>query len=124
MDCDHCNGTGLDSDEDLACGHCGGTGKVRNTTTQAASIKALRKTVLRAKGPQDPFQDGDVVRWTARSTTSRYTYAALRAGGRWWITGGANYYGHGPSCTYLGLTKILALPNTTDIRVASAWSAV
>lgn len=124
MDCNYCDGSGLrarSATDEVACAMCGGTGKVRNTTTQAASIKALRKSIRRARGPEDTFRDGDVVKWIANG---RYTYAALRANGQWWFTGHANYYGHGPHCTYLQLSRILARPETSDIRVASAWSAI
>lgn len=126
MNCDFCQGTGcihIAFGETLACGHCGGTGKVRNTATQAAAIKALRKTVTRAKGPRDPFQDGDVVRWESRGARL-YMYAALRAGGRWWFTGGANFYGHGPSCTYEQLTKILSRADIHQVHVSSTWSSL
>lgn len=117
MDCNACKGSGLSGD--LACRACAGTGRVRNTVTRADSIKTLRKSIRRAKGPEDTFVDGDVIKWQR----GQYTYVALRAGGSWWITGRANY-GLGPICTYQELSKILALPSTTDIRVASAWSAV
>lgn len=69
----------------------------------------------------DRFPEGTVVRW---KSGGRYTYAALKAGGRWWITGTANYYG-GRVFDYDGLLDILGRSDVSDISAAlNNWESL
>lgn len=124
--CAHCDGTGLVGNG-AACAVCSGTGRERATKVDEG-IKALRKKVGRTKASGDQFTDGAVIRWTFSGYVGparrRYCFAALRAGGRWWITGSGVTYGGKASYTYDELAKILAREDTTDVTVASAWSVL
>jgi len=122
--CTACGGTGLAGENDqFACRECGGTGKTRPMKVDEG-VKALRKKIGRTRGSQDPFTDGTVIRWVSNGSRGQaYVYAALRAAGLWWITGGAGYYG-APTKTYEELSKILARGEVSDVVVASAWASV
>lgn len=53
------------------------------------TIKALSEDV--SKSNRRKMKDGTVIRF--RSSNDRYTYAAIYAGGRFWITGTGTWYG-------------------------------
>jgi len=122
--CPACDGTGLAGDNgEHACRACAGTGKLRPMKVDEG-VKALRKKIGRTRGSQDQFTDGTVIRWVSNGSRGQaYTYAALRAAGLWWITGGAGFYGS-PAKTYEDLSKILARGDVSDVVVASAWTTV
>lgn len=52
----------------------------------ASTIKTLRKA---RKKKSNGIAEGTVVKWKS----SIYTYAAVYASGRWWITGSGRWYG-------------------------------
>lgn len=57
--------------------------------TQAEVARLLERAEEIRNRPEDDFENGTVLVWTQRggSTGVRYTYAALKVGGRWYITG-------------------------------------
>lgn len=80
------------------------------------SIKGLKKALK--KKVKDDFADGDVIRW---KSANKYTYAVVKAGGRWWITGTAVYYGK-QIFTFDEIIEILSLSEVSEIAVASEWT--
>jgi len=90
-------------------------------------VASLRKTINRVS---DPFSNGDVIRWRFKE---RYTYAALRANGQWWLTGRrpetmtyANLQDSysGRVLSYDELTSILSRPDVDQIVVCQSWELV
>lgn len=69
---------------------------------------------------RDRFPDGTTLRWRS---ADRYSYAALKAGGRWWITGGGSFYG-GNVFTYARLIDILRREDVSAIEAATEWTVV
>lgn len=91
------------------------------------AIKSLRKSVKKADA--DKFLDGAVIRWKATSGYSgiKYLYAAIRAGGKWYMMGrssGTNPYYPNSPCEYGDLTEILARGDVSDVEVASGWTSL
>lgn len=87
----------------------------------------LRQLIRQEQGPA--FQDGDVLRWLWEPAdrypdqeAKVYTYAALRAGGRWYVTGPTEQRQNGR--TWKELQERLAMPGITDLTLATGWSAV
>lgn len=125
VDCKVCGGTGVSPSNDrAACAACAGTGSERPTRVDEG-VKALRKNIKRNTSA-DPFRDGTVIRWLFNAGHGRhYCFAALRAGGRWYLTGtGVTYGDHRWYVSYEELAKILARGDTEDVVVASAWTTV
>lgn len=81
---------------------------------------ALKDSVARNT---DPFTDGDVIQWLSTGT---YSYSANRAGGKWYISGTANFYGAGThsGISYSRLVQILSRGDVSDIRHSTGWSEV
>lgn len=96
------------------------TTEKRSTTVDNEDIKALRKKVTKGVD-RDRFDDGTAIRWVSGG---RYTYAALKAGGRWWITGGsATFYGKSVF-TFTELVNILRRDDVSDVAVATSWETI
>ena len=76
--------------------------------------------------PADPFVDGDVVLFTKsmRMSTGNvmdYSYAALRAGGMWYITCD-NKTSHEPSkVDWFGLIKYAERNNIAEVEFTHIW---
>lgn len=85
------------------------------------AIRLLREKVS-ANEEIDPFEDGAVIRWKRRFNQrgTTYTYAALRAGGEWWMTGRI----HGTSYTFEDIVHILAEEGVFKIAVATEWESL
>ena len=81
-------------------------------------FNALKDSVTRNT---DPFEDGAVIQWLSTGT---YHYSANRAGGKWYISGTANFYGPGThsGVTYERLVGILSRADVSDIRHVTEWS--
>lgn len=61
--------------------------KLDRIDDQIAALEAERLRLLTQ--PADVYEDGDVVWFTktfGRSGSHRYTYAAVKVGGRWYVT--------------------------------------
>lgn len=91
------------------------------------AIKALSKAVGAANS--DKFEDGDVIRWQAKSGYSGilYTYAACRAGGQWYLTqatGRVNTYYPDAPWSYDELTEVLGRADVSSVFVATEWTAL
>lgn len=69
---------------------------------------------------KDKFADGTVIRYKA---ADRFTYALLKTGGKWWITGSGAWYGK-RTFDYDEVVEILGRSDVTDIRVATAWTEI
>ena len=80
--------------------------------------RAFDKLVKQVEKTADPFAEGDVIRFKAAGT---YTYAALKAGGRWWITGTSSFYRH-DGVTYEELVEYLGRSDVTHIDAATNWT--
>lgn len=63
---------------------------LRSKLAEASALEA-RLSVLETM-PEDPFADGDVVQWSRRfpGGGGTYTYAALKVGYCWYVTGRQN----------------------------------
>ena len=81
------------------------------------AIQAFREQVVTSA--KDKFAEGDVVRWIGGG----YRYAAIKAGGRWWITGTGNWYGT-HVFDYEGLIKALNRSDVTGVAVATTWREI
>lgn len=91
-------------------------------------FKKLRKDLGRAIN-QDPFKDGTVIRWDwtpnysdafiASGGARKYTWVALRAGGRWYVTGQNERV-----LDYEGLVELLARDSSSNVEVATAWESI
>lgn len=83
------------------------------------SVSKLREAIGEK---DDDFAEGEVIRWTSGG---RFTYAAVKAGGRWWISGNGTWYG-GHVFDFEALVKILGRSDVTNVEVADpdAWSPV
>lgn len=86
-----------------------------NMTGLAALREALAEKV------SDTFEDGTVFRWTSGG---KYDYAAIKAGGRYWLSGTYDFYNNGGVTDYTGLLDIFSRPDVTDIKIATGWEAV
>lgn len=66
----------------------------------------------------DKFKNGTVIRWKHRFSQGgkKYTYAALKAGGRWYLTNQ-----QGTMLTWDQLVERLNADGVTGVRVASGW---
>ena len=80
------------------------------------AFKALAKAVDKADA--DKFSDGDVIRWQFLGS---YTYVAVRANKRWFISGTVGTYNHN-GVQYETLTKYLADERVSAIQYATSWS--
>lgn len=80
----------------------------------ATKVKALRK----ALSARDPFDNGDVLMFERELGRRSYSYAALKAGGRWYVTG--SYAG---SLTFQELIEE-HLEDAEAIRVVTATEEV
>ena len=89
------------------------------TVASAKGGLAVLTEALKNKAA-DTFKEGDVIRW---KSGDKYTYAVVKAGGRWWITGTAVYYGK-QIFTFDELVKILQMSEVTDIAVAVDWASI
>lgn len=86
------------------------------------AVKVLTKRLKKKKDKgRKPFADGTVVAWVGGGL---YKYAAIFAGGRWYITGGARFYGGKPSYSDEEFMNILGRPDATDVRVAAEWTVI
>lgn len=85
-----------------------------------AALLKLRSDVEQMS--EDPFKDGDVIRWKRRYPESShlYTYAALRAGGIWFVTGRSV-----GGISYEVLVKqYLSVDGVLKISIATEWVPV
>ena len=69
----------------------------------------------------DEFKDGAVIRWRKRFNTSgrKYTYAALKAGGRWYLTNRS-----GSALSWDDLVALLNEDGVTKVKVATGWREI
>lgn len=88
--------------------------------------KAKRLLKAAIKNQSDMFSNGTVVKWVSYSESGRlyYTYAALKTGDKWWITGEYDFYGVGRSFSYETLVKILARDEVRNVQVSATWDAL
>jgi hypothetical protein len=84
-------------------------------------MKAFDKLAKKVTTKADQFADGDVIRWVAEGNTKDYIYAAVRAGGRWWITGTSQWYVHS-GVTYDQLVEYLERDEVVAIQAATEWT--
>ena len=82
------------------------------------ALKALKKALKNKM--TDEFEEGSVIRW---KSADRYVYVVVKASGKWWITGVANYYGN-RVFTFAQLIEILSLSEVSDVTVATAWTEI
>lgn len=88
-------------------------------------FKKLRKDIA-ASITADPFEDGAVIRWDwypenqfTRAFQTKYTWAALRAGGRWYVTG------QNPRVLdYEDLVELLSRDSSGNVQVATEWEGI
>jgi hypothetical protein len=86
-----------------------------------SAIKKLEKDIGKKT---DRFNDGDVIRWISKANDGReFTYVVVKAGGRYWITGTALWYGK-QIFSYDEVVKILARDDVIEVEVAIAWAEV
>ena len=91
---------------------------LNNSLEQA--IADLRKTV-ESNPNRDRFPVGTVIRWTA---SGRYTYLAVKTDYAWFTTARPGNPFVPQQLDYEDLQEILSRAETTDIAVATAWSAL
>lgn len=89
-----------------------------NSLEQA--IADLRKTV-EANPNRDRFPVGTVIRWIA---SGRYTYLAVKTEVAWFTTARPGNPFVKQQLDYEMLQDILSRPETSDIAVATSWSAL
>lgn len=89
------------------------------------ALRSLRQAVQKKDG--DPFENGTVIQWRRKYETAGrggrkvYTYAALRAAGKWYVTG-ANSPREG--ILYSTLVRMLSEDGVRKIAVATEWSTI
>ncbi len=83
--------------------------------------KKLAKDINKSRKFRDTFEEGDVIRWVSGG---RFKYAAIKAGGRWWITGVANWYGAKVFSYEEFVEEVLANAETSNIEIAVTWDEV
>lgn len=59
----------------------------KNRLSREVEQLERRLALMRKFALEDPYEDGDVLAFIRRLGGKDYQYAALRAAGRWWITG-------------------------------------
>lgn len=93
--------------------------ETKDETVERAPIEQLG-SLINADKIRDPFNNGDVIRFKANLSSRDYTFAVLRAGGRWYSTGGGTYVPQGP-ISYKRLVEILNRDEVYDVEAASMW---
>ena len=84
--------------------------------------KAIKKLQKQLKNKsEDDFPTGTVIRWRS---LGRYTYAAIKAGNRWHITGTARFYGSSDFTTEDFIKKVLMSGDVSDVDIATDWVAL
>ncbi len=84
-----------------------------------AAVRALEKRIAKSA----EFDTGTVIRFVSVSNAGvRYTYAALYAAGRWWLTG-KGYYGATEFDTD-AMIRILNGEDVGKVEVAATWVPV
>ncbi len=103
----------------------------RNALTDALARNAVararveRQQEQKLQMGQDVFEDGDVIRWKKRFRNrdgslgeQSYTYAALKAGGKWYTTGSTARSGAAHGRTWAGLLAfMIARGEVTEAHV-------
>lgn len=85
----------------------------------AASLRKMREE-------QHPVPEGSVVRFVSTATNGlKYHYAAIYAGGKWYLTGrnGEGYFGH-QALTTEEFVELLAKRAITEAELAVTWEAI
>lgn len=81
------------------------------------SMETLKKIAEDPGKLSDEFEEGTVIRWNVEG----YTYAALKAGGRWYTTAAHYNSQFGQILAWKDLLKALVRENARDIEVAVTW---
>lgn len=100
--------------------------------TQDTLLKQLREAIDRAKGPEA----GTVVRFelvhrpsgrdadTEMSASRRYTYAAVFANNRWYVTGKFGFHGEHSFTHGRFVSDVLANDEVENITIATEYTTV
>lgn len=73
-----------------------------------------------------PVPDGTVIRFVSYSTVmgQTYTYAAVFAAGRWWLSGVSQFFGE-RKFTHSDFMRLLTThPSIREVEVATDWDGL
>lgn len=97
--------------------------RITSQSSRASSKPSVLKAGTRSRGTKWIFrmevrvEDGTVVRWLSKD---RYAYVAIKAKGRWFITGKGEWYG-GNDFDHDQFLSLLRRPENSDIMVVHEW---
>lgn len=86
--------------------------KGKTTMTNKAAVLKLQDTLASRR---DDFKEGTVIRFQ----DGMFTYVALKAGNRWWLTG---HFTSG--ITYTQIVDMLTKESVTKVEIVKAWTTV
>lgn len=85
------------------------------------AARKLAEVMVLGGVEEDPFQVGDVIRWTV---DGGYSYAAFRTPVGWYTTARADNMYVRQTYRYLDLVKMLVKREVQDLEVSTGWVSV